>query len=71
MNVYEFFGLIVALFSSILCPIVAWILGYGLLAIGLAVPIGCVAGFFVGGVLGHIYMRFIPARVTGETQDNE
>jgi hypothetical protein len=69
MNVYEFFGLIVALFSSILCPIVAWILGYGLITIGFAVPIGSVAGFLVGGVLGHIYLRFISAGVTGETQD--
>lgn len=68
MNVYEFFGLAVALFSCILCPIVAWILEFGVLTIVLAVPIGLVLGFLAGGLLAHIYMRFIPSGVPAKPQ---
>lgn len=71
MNVYQFFGLAVALFSCILCPIVAWVLGYGVLTIGLAVPIGFVLGFLAGGLLAHIYMRFIPNGVPAKPQRSQ
>lgn len=57
MNAYEFLGAVAGIFFSILCAVAATILGYGVLMIVLAVPLGFTVGWAVGVAAAAILIR--------------
>lgn len=57
MTLPEFLGIVGALFFGIAASVATFILGYGGLVVGLAFPVGCLAGWMIGASTAGLVNR--------------
>jgi hypothetical protein len=60
MTLPEFLGSIGALLGAIACPVVAGVLGYGVLVILAAIPVGFIVGWLLGVAMTYPVMALEP-----------